>query len=65
MWRDILLANREELLLQARLVKQALGDFERAMQADDGQAVEDLITLASATRTHWRMGAQRTNKNVS
>ncbi len=65
MWRDILLANREELLLQARLFKQALGDFERAMQADDGQAVEDLITLASATRTHWRMGAQRTNKNVS
>ena len=62
MWRDILLANREELLLQARLFQQALGDFEQAMQQGDSQAVEDLITLASATRTHWRMGAQRTNK---
>lgn len=62
MWRDILLANREELLLQARLFQRALGDFEQAMQQGDSQAVEDLITLASATRTHWRMGAQRTNK---
>ena len=65
MWRDILLANRDELLVQAKLFKQALGDFEQAMQRGDSQAVEDMITLASETRTHWRMGAQRSNKTAS
>ncbi len=63
MWRDILLANREELLTQSKLFQQALQQFEHAMKKDDAQAVEDMITLASETRAHWRMGAQRTSKH--
>jgi len=63
MWRDILLANREELLIQSKLFQQALQQFEHAMKKDDGQSVEDMITLASETRAHWRMGAQRPPKN--
>ena len=33
------------------------------MQADNDQALEDLITLASHTRAHWRMGAPRKHKD--
>ncbi|BFO55291.1 prephenate dehydrogenase [Acidovorax sacchari] len=58
-WRDILLANRTELLAQSRHFAQALQQLEQAMQQGDGQALEDLITLASETRAHWRMGARR------
>ncbi|AVS95749.1 prephenate dehydrogenase [Paracidovorax avenae] len=58
-WRDILLANRTELLAQSRHFTQALQQMEQAMQQGDGQALEDLITLASETRAHWRMGARR------
>lgn len=65
MWRDILLANRDELLAQSAHFRQALSDFEQAVQQGDGQAIENLITLASETRAHWRMGAQRTHKAVS
>lgn len=60
-WRDILLANRDELLAQSRHFGQALQQLEQAMQKGDGQGIEDLITLASETRAHWRMGAQRSS----
>lgn len=61
-WRDILLANREELLAQSSLFQQALQQLETAMRNNDAQAIEDTLTLASETRAHWRMGAQRANK---
>lgn len=64
MWRDILRANRDEVLAQSRLFKQALQGLEDAMQAESDQPLEDLITLASHTRAHWRMGAQRTNRDT-
>ena len=62
-WRDILLANREELLTQTQLFQQALKQFENAMRSDSAQSIEDMITLASETRTHWRMGAARNKKS--
>ena len=64
MWRDILRANRDEVLAQSRLFKQALQGLEDAMQADSDQPLEDLITLASHTRAHWRMAAQRGHKDA-
>lgn len=60
-WRDILLANREELLTQTQLFQQALKQFENAMRSDSTQSIEDMITLASETRTHWRMGTQKSS----
>ena len=63
MWRDVLRANRDEVLAQSRHFQQALQAFEQAMQAPNDQALEDLITLASQTRAHWRMGAQRSTKH--
>ncbi|MCW5220416.1 prephenate dehydrogenase [Verminephrobacter aporrectodeae] len=62
MWRDILLSNREELIAQSRLFRQALHAIEQAMEKGDAQALEDMLTLASKTRTHWRMGVQRGTK---
>ncbi len=59
-WRDILLANREELLAQSSLFQQSLHRLEQAMREGNAQAIEDMLTLASETRAHWRMGAQRT-----
>ena len=62
MWRDILRANREDVLVQSRLFQEALQAFEHAIQADDDQSLEDMLTLASETRAHWRMGALRKHK---
>ncbi|MBO9680776.1 MAG: prephenate dehydrogenase/arogenate dehydrogenase family protein [Acidovorax sp.] len=63
MWRDILRANRDEVLAQSRHFQRALQALEQAMQAENDQALEDMITLASETRAHWRMGAQRSTKH--
>ncbi len=62
MWRDIMLANRDELLAQSKLFQQALAQLEQAISSGNAQALEDMLTLASETRAHWRMGAQRTSK---
>jgi len=64
MWRDILRANKDEVLAQSQLFKQALQGLEDAMLASSDQPLEDLITLASHTRAHWRMGAQRGPKDA-
>ena len=55
-WRDILLANRDEVLHQAELMRQALHEFELAMQAGDAEQLQRLIHEASETRSRWRLG---------
>jgi len=54
MWRDILRANKAEVLAQTQHFKQALQAFEHVLQSDDAQGLEDMITLASAARTQCR-----------
>jgi prephenate dehydrogenase len=58
-WRDILLANRNELLAQSKLFKDMLQSMEAMIENGDGDAVEALIDQASATRANWRMGPSR------
>lgn len=55
MWRDILVANREELLAQSRLFQQALLSFESLLSQGNGDALESAIEQASAARAEWRM----------
>ena len=55
-WRDILLANRQEVIAQSRLLRERLAAFEEAMQSGDGAALENLIREASAVRARWKMG---------
>jgi prephenate dehydrogenase len=58
-WRDILLANREQVLLQSRHFRAALDALEAAMQSDDTGALQALITRASQARAGWLLGGQR------
>ena len=62
MWRDVLRANRDEIMAQSRQFQQALHALEKAMKDDSDQPLEDMLTRASSTRAHWRMGAQRKPK---
>ena len=59
-WRDILLANREEVLKQSQRFRFALDAIELAMQAGNAQALEDLVRNAAEGRGAWQIsGAQR------
>lgn len=55
-WRDILVANRTELLAQSREFRNALARFEELIERGDGPGLEGLIRAASTTRSRWRMG---------
>ena len=55
-WRDILLANRDEVLHQCTLLRDSLHAFEAAMQAGDADRLHALIAEASQTRSRWRLG---------
>jgi prephenate dehydrogenase len=58
-WRDILLANREEVLKQSLRFRQALDAIEAALGNDNGDAVERLIRMAAEGRSGWQMSAPR------
>lgn len=61
-WRDILMANREELLAQSQVFQRALQAFEQSIQSGDTDALEKLIANASETRARWRMNSGRTTR---
>lgn len=56
-WRDILLANREELLKQSRQFRQALDAMEYVMTSGNADALEELIRAASTARAGWSMNS--------
>ncbi len=62
MWRDIMVANREELLAQSKIFKDALTAMEALITSGNGDALEDLIEHASDTRANWRISANRLHK---
>ncbi|MBL0420266.1 prephenate dehydrogenase/arogenate dehydrogenase family protein [Ramlibacter sp. AW1] len=55
-WRDILLANRTELLAQSRQFRDALARFEKLIEEGNAHELEGLIRAASEIRARWRMG---------
>ncbi len=55
LWRDVLIANREELARQTELFKHALGDFERLIAEGRADELERLINRASHARANWRL----------
>ena len=57
MWRDVLLANREQVLQQSQAFRAALSQLEALMGAGDSQALEDAIAAASRARAQWQPGA--------
>jgi prephenate dehydrogenase len=54
-WRDVLIANREELTRQTRLFQDALAELEQLIAAGQTDALERLIHRASHARAHWRV----------
>jgi prephenate dehydrogenase len=62
MWRDIMVANREELLAQSQIFKDALTAMEALISSGNGDALEDLIEHASDTRANWRISANKSHK---
>ncbi|BCO26569.1 cyclohexadienyl dehydrogenase [Rhodoferax lithotrophicus] len=54
-WRDILMANRTELLAQSQLFQAELKAFEDLMRAGNPQALEIMIEQASVARAQWQM----------
>ncbi len=55
MWRDVLMANREEVLKQAARFRQTLEAMELALRSGNAEALEALIRSASEARSAWQM----------
>lgn len=55
MWRDVLMANREEVLKQSQRFRHALDAMEQVMRAGNGEALKELLRLASDGRAQWQM----------
>lgn len=62
MWRDILLANRDELLAQSKIFQQSLQSLEQLISSGSGDALQSLIGQASETRANWRISSHKTQK---
>jgi prephenate dehydrogenase len=56
MWRDVLLANRHELVEQAKLFQRSLHNMLQLAEEGSGEKLEEMLAQASTTRAHWRMG---------
>jgi prephenate dehydrogenase len=63
-WRDILIANREEVLRQSASFRTALDEFEALMQAGDAEALSAKIRHLSQIRAKWQMGALSTGSRA-
>jgi len=59
MWRDILMANREEVLKQSQRFRQSLDALEQVMLAGNGPALQELLRVASEGRGQWQMSTPR------
>lgn len=59
MWRDVLTANREEILKQSQRFRQSLDAFEQLMLNGNTDALETMIRAAAEGRAGWQMGAPR------
>lgn len=57
-WRDILLANRRDLLAQSDLLQAQLQAFEAALQTGDAGQLQTLIERASQHRSAWQLNRQ-------
>ncbi len=59
MWRDVLLANRHEIVEQAKVFQRSLHNLLQHIEDSNGEPLEGMIEVASHTRAHWRMGQKK------
>lgn len=60
-WRDILLANREELLKQSQIFQRNLQALELVISSGNAEALQDLLEQASQARGQWSLGNNNPN----
>ncbi len=58
-WRDILMANREEILRQSMRFRHTLDALEHVMRGGNVEALEDLVRKASDARSGWQMNTPK------
>lgn len=58
-WRDIMLANAEELLGQSRIFQRNLQAMELMISSGNAEALEGLIEQASLARLNWSTGSKK------
>jgi prephenate dehydrogenase len=58
-WRDILIANREEVLKQTQSFRHTLEAMELALKSGNLEALEEMIRSASDARSSWQMNAAK------
>ena len=56
-WRDILMANREEILKQTARFRHTLDAMEHVIKTGNGEALEALVRSASDARAGWQMNS--------
>ncbi|WP_310385712.1 prephenate dehydrogenase [Roseateles sp.] len=61
-WRDILMANKAEVLVQSQRFRQALDAIETLLRDDDSAGLEARIRLISEARAQWNLTAPRPAK---
>ncbi|MCV2354041.1 prephenate dehydrogenase/arogenate dehydrogenase family protein [Paucibacter sp. B2R-40] len=54
-WRDILMANKAEVLIQSQRFRQALDAIEALLKDDDASGLETRIRLISEARAQWQL----------
>jgi prephenate dehydrogenase len=64
-WRDILSANKAEVLTQVAHFRAALDQFEKTLQQGDTAALQQLIQQASDVRSAWTLQAGNTCNQAS
>ncbi|SFM22709.1 prephenate dehydrogenase [Variovorax sp. OV329] len=57
LWRDVLLANREQVLRQSQHFRKALEELETMMRTGNLTDLEQAITEASVLRGQWKLGS--------
>ena len=50
------MSNRDEVLHQSALMREALHELEAAMKAGNSERLQTLIAQTSETRSRWRLG---------
>ena len=60
-WRDILMANREEILKQTQRFRHTLDAMEHVVKTGNVDALEALIRSASDARASWQMNSATSN----
>jgi len=56
-WRDILMANREEILKQTARFRHTLDAMEHVIKTGNTEALEALVRSASDARAGWQMNS--------